>query len=99
VSETRSVALGLYRGLHFGLVQHPQGTPEVYLEGALRRSTALARDVHGPRAILNAVERLIGSAAAEREQTTRDLAIAQGQRRDYEGRLGVGLSMQRIWRL
>jgi hypothetical protein len=90
VSETRSVALGLYRGLHFGLVQHPQGTPEVYLEGALRRSTALARDVHGPRAILNAVERLIGSAAAEREKTTRDLAIAQGQRRDYEGRLGGG---------
>ena len=38
VSETRSVPLGLYRGLRFGLVQHPQGAPEVYVEGALRRS-------------------------------------------------------------
>jgi hypothetical protein len=89
VSETRSVALGLCRGLRFDLVQHPQGIAEVYLEGALRRSTALARDVHGPRAILNAVERLIGSAAAEREKTRRDLAIAQGQLRDYEARLGA----------
>ena len=78
------------RGLRFGLVQHPQGAPEVYVEGALRRSTPLARDVHGPRAILNAVERLIGSAAAERDKARRDLEIAQGQLRDYEARLGAG---------
>jgi hypothetical protein len=76
VSETLSVALGLYRGLRFGLVQHPQGAPEVYLEGAVRRSASLARDVHGPRAILNAVERLSGSATMERDKTTHDLAIA-----------------------
>ena len=61
--ETRRVPLGRYRGLHFGLVQHPQGASEVYVEGSLRRSTPLARDGHGPRAILNAVERLINSAA------------------------------------
>ena len=67
---------------------------------ALRRCTSrapsavypLARDVHGPRAILNAVERLIGSAAMERDKATRDLAIAQGQRRDYEARLGAGFA-------
>ena len=90
VYETRSVPLGLSRGLRFGLVQHPQGAPEVYVEGALRRSAPLARDVHGPRAILNAVERLIGSAAAERDKARRDLEIAQGQLRDYEARLGAG---------
>ena len=90
VYETHTVALGLTRGLRFGLVQHPQGAPEVYVEGTLRRSTPLARDVHGPRAILNAVERLIGSAAAERDKARRDLEIAQGQRRDYEARLGAG---------
>ena len=33
VYETHSVALGLTRGLRFGLVQHPQGAPEVYVEG------------------------------------------------------------------
>jgi hypothetical protein len=92
VSETRRGALGLYRGLRFGLVQHPQGAPEVYLEGAVRRCTPLARDVHGPRAILNAIERLIGSATMERDTATRDLAIAQGQRRDYESRLGAGFA-------
>jgi hypothetical protein len=92
VSETRSVALGWVRGLRFCLVQHPQGAPEVYLEGAVRRCTPLARDVHGPRAILNAVERLIGSAAMARDTATRDLAIAQGQRRDYESRLGAGFA-------
>lgn len=92
VSETRRVALGLYRGLRFGLVQHPQGAPEVYLEGAVRRCTPLAGDVHGPRAILNAIERLIGSATMERDKATRDLAIAQGQRRDYESRLGAGFA-------
>jgi hypothetical protein len=91
VYETHTVPLGLVRGLRFGLVQHPQGgAPEVYVEGTLRRSTALARDVHGPRAILNAVERLIGSAAAERDKARRDLEIARGQLRDYEARLGTG---------
>jgi hypothetical protein len=48
--------------------------------------------VHGPRAILNAVERLIGSAEAERDKARRDLEIAQGQRRDYEARLGVSFA-------
>jgi hypothetical protein len=89
VVETRTVPLGVYRGLRFGLVQHPQGAPEVAIEGALRRCAPLARDTHGPRAILNAVERLIGSAETEREKARRDLAIAQGQLRDYEARLGT----------
>jgi hypothetical protein len=92
VYETHTVPLGLVRGLRFGLVQHPQSAPEVYLEGAVRRSTSLARDVHGPRAILNAVERLIGSAAAERDNARRDLEIARGQLHDYEARLGTGFA-------
>jgi hypothetical protein len=92
VSETRRVASGLYRGLRFGLVQPPQGAPEVYVEGALRRGAPLARDVHGPHAILNTVERLIGSATMERDKATRDLAITQGQLRDYEASVGVGFA-------
>jgi hypothetical protein len=92
VYDTRTVALGQYRGLRFGLVQHPQGAPEVYVEGVLRRSTPLARDVHGPRAILNAVERLLSTAASERDKAIRDLTIAQGQLRDYETHLGAGFA-------
>src|SRR6266446_5263161 len=73
VYDKHTVALGQYRGLRFGLVQHPQGAPEVYVEGTLTRYAPLARDVHGPRAILNAVERLIGSAEAEHDKARRDL--------------------------
>jgi len=77
VYDKHTVALGQYRGLRFGLVQHPQGAPEVYVEGTLKRYAPLARDVHGPRAMLNAVERLIGSATMEHDRATRDLEIAR----------------------
>jgi hypothetical protein len=73
-------------------VLHPQGVPEVSLAGALTRYTQLSRDFHGARAILNAVERLIGSLQTEQEKTVRDLIIAQGQLRDYEARLGAGFA-------
>jgi hypothetical protein len=92
VPQTHTVPLGVYRGLTFGLVLHPQGAPEIYVEGALRRCAQLARDFHGSRAILNAVERLIGSLEGEREKTVRDFGIAQGQRRDYEAHLGASFA-------
>jgi hypothetical protein len=92
VSEVRTVPLGTYRGLQFGLVLHPQGTPEVYMEGILTRCAQLARESYGPRAILNAVERLVGTYEAERDKTARDLGIAQGQHRDYAMRVGAGFA-------
>jgi hypothetical protein len=92
VPQTHTVPLGISRGLTFGLVLHPQGVPEVYVAGALTRSTQLTRDFHGSRAILNAVERLISNAQAEQEKIMRDLGIAQGQLRDYEARLGAGFA-------
>jgi hypothetical protein len=69
-------------------VLHPQSTPDVCVEGATARYSTLSRDSHDPRAILNAVERVIGSYEAEREKTKRDLDIAEGQQRDYQARLG-----------
>ncbi len=50
--------LGTYRGLRFGMVLNPQWSPEVYLEGATTRLDTLSRDHHGPRAVLNALDRL-----------------------------------------
>ena len=35
VRETTRVPLGIYRGLRFGMVLHPQFPPDVYLEGAI----------------------------------------------------------------
>ena len=86
VHETRRFPLGAYRGLNFGIVLHHLDAPEAYLEGAVMRHAYLSRDSHGPRAVLNALDRLIGSYDSQAADAAQDLAIAQGQLRDYEAR-------------
>ena len=88
IREKTRVPLGTYRGLRFGMVLHPQWTPEVYLEGAMTRLDTLSRDHHGPRAVLNALDRLANGYAAETARVKQDLAIAESQLRDYQARLG-----------
>jgi N12 class adenine-specific DNA methylase len=88
VMQDRRVALGIYRGLRFGMVLHPQWVPEVYVEGATVRKDTLSREHQGPRAVLNAVERLARGYGVESERTRQDLGIAEAQLRDYEARLG-----------
>ena len=80
--------LGTYRGLRFGMVLNPQWSPEVYLEGATMRLDTLSRDHHGPRAVLNALERLANAYGSECARVKQDLAIAESQLRDYQARLG-----------
>ena len=70
--------LGIYRGLRFGMVLHPQWTPEVYLEGAIMRKDTLSREHQGPRAVLNAVERLARGYGVECERTRQDLGDRRG---------------------
>jgi hypothetical protein len=48
----------------------------------------LSREHHGPRAILNAAERLAESYASECDRIERELAIAESQLRDYQARIG-----------
>src|SRR5579884_2927768 len=86
-SETTRVPLGIYRGLRFGLVLHPQFPPDVYLEGAITRQSGLSRDHQGPRAVLNALERLANGYGSECVRIRQDLAIAESQLRDYRDRL------------
>ncbi len=88
VTNTQRIPLGVYRGLRFGLVLHPQFPPDVYLEGAAVRQSMLSREHHGPRALLNAVERLAHAYGAECDRIRQDLAIAEAQLRDYQARLG-----------
>ena len=88
VHETRPVPLGTYRGLRFGLVLYPHGAPDTFLEGAATRHASLSRDSHGPRAVLNALDRLAGTYDAQAATARKDLAIAEGQLRDYQARLG-----------
>src|ERR1043166_1453828 len=49
--DERHAPLGVYRGLRFGMVLHPQGPPDIYLEGAARRQSQLSREHQGPRAV------------------------------------------------
>ena len=88
VLEPRRFPLGVYRGLRFGIVIHPQQAPEVYLEGATVRLATLSREHHGPRAVLNAVERLASETDAKRLAARSELVLAEGQLRDYQERLG-----------
>ncbi|MGH3428908.1 MAG: hypothetical protein ACRDQZ_15305, partial [Mycobacteriales bacterium] len=79
---------GIYRGLGFGLVLHPQFPPDVYLEGTITRRSTLSREHQGPRAVLNALERLASAYGTECVRVQQDLAIAGAQLRDYQARLG-----------
>src|SRR5207247_790842 len=88
VMHDRRVQLGTYRGLRFGMVLHPHYRPEVYLEGAVTRQDSLCREHQGPRAVLNAVERLAGGYATEVRSVQQDLELARKQLADYEGRVG-----------
>jgi len=88
VRETTRIPLGNYRGLRFGLVLHPQFPADVYLEGATTRQSTLSREHQGPRAVLNALERLVGGYGSECDRVQQDLSIAESQLRDYRERLG-----------
>jgi len=89
VSQTRRFPLGQYRGLRFGVTMHPLGGAEVYLEGAATRDALLSREHHGPRAVLNALERLTKDYESECGRVGKDLGLAESQFRDYQARLGA----------
>ena len=88
VRETTRVAAGIYRGLRFGMVLHPQFPPDVYLEGAITRQSESSREHQGPHAVLNALERLAGRYGSECVRVRQDLSIAKSQLRDYQARSG-----------
>jgi len=76
------------QNLRFGVVLHPQFPPDIYLEGAIIRHYTLSRDHQGPRAVLNAVERVAAAYGSECVRVRQDLTIAESQLRDYQARLG-----------
>ncbi len=88
VSQTRPFKLGTYRGLEYGIIVHQLGHTDAYVKGQVSR-LATMRDNPGPRAVLNAAERLIDGYGAERDDVRADVAVKQGQLRDFEARLGA----------
>ena len=89
VSRTQRFRLGLFHGLEFGVERHADGTSDVYLVGATDRTTMLAKESHGPRAVLNALNRLSDSYTEACEETRSHLTLARTQRHDFEARIGV----------
>ncbi|ODU01095.1 MAG: hypothetical protein ABS79_02265 [Planctomycetes bacterium SCN 63-9] len=89
VRETRRFVLGRMRGLAFGIVKHKFSSPEVFLEGRGIREAQLSRESQGPRACLNALERLFASYEARCEEVRRELALTETKLRDFEARLGA----------
>ena len=84
VAQTTRVPIGTYRGLAFGLITRPEYPPDVYVEGKTTRQSILKWDHQGPRAVMNAVERLVGEYESEISRITHNRRIAQGQLRDYQ---------------
>ncbi len=89
VVKEKGFPLGVYRGLRFGLVLHPQFPPEVYLEGATTHHDRLSRGRPGPRAVMNALERLCGACTSDIARARQHLSIAESQLRDYQARIGA----------
>jgi N12 class adenine-specific DNA methylase len=94
VREATRIPLGTYRGLRFGIVLHPQFPPDVYLEGKIIRQSMLSREHQGPRAVLNALERLANAYGPECDRVRQDIAIAEAQLRDYRARLGQPFTLE-----
>ena len=88
VSETYRTKLGNYRGLECGMILHPLGGTEVYLDGAVRCREQLLRDNPGPRAVLNALQRLADGYDYDCRSLRAEIGVKQGQLRDYESRVG-----------
>ncbi|MBX3396727.1 MAG: DEAD/DEAH box helicase family protein [Phycisphaerae bacterium] len=88
VREEQRFPIGTYRGLRFGLVLHRDFAPDAYIEGETTRDDRLIRGSHGPRAVLNALERLCNAYGNEIAGVRQDLSIAESQLRDYQHRIG-----------
>jgi N12 class adenine-specific DNA methylase len=95
VREPTRVSLGTYRGLKFGLVLNPTFPPDLFLEGTVVRQSGLSRERQGPRAVLNALERLVGAFGTECNRVQQDLSITEAQLRDYQARLGTPFAHER----
>jgi N12 class adenine-specific DNA methylase len=95
VGESRRFVLGRMRGLAFGITKHRFGAPEVFLEGRGSRQASLSRESQGPRACLNALERLFASYESRCEELRRELALAGVKLRDFEARLGGAFPHER----
>jgi hypothetical protein len=87
MNHTRA-PIGIYQGLQFGVLLHPQFPMDVYVDGTASRRLQLSREHQGPRAVLNALERIVTGYGIECTRVQKELSVAESQLRDYQARLG-----------
>ena len=92
VPRTRAVGLGTFCGLAFVLERHPGGSTDVYLEGKWVRREALGRDSQGPRAVHNALRRVVDSYGERLSWVRRELENNRTLIRDYRERIGAAFA-------
>ena len=89
VGDSRTISLGNYKGLEFGVILHPDGNPDAYLKGQATRCLRLHAPKFGPRALINALSRLEETLTSDLERLSRDLSVSQSQLNDYSSRLNL----------
>lgn len=92
VSRTTDWELGQYQGLTFGVTQYAMGVMDVFLRGSLTRTAQLSRDHQGPRAVLNALQRLAAGYEEQIELATQDAELYGRQLTDYQQRQGLSFT-------
>jgi len=85
--DTTKIPIGTWNGLAFGMILRPGSHPDAFLEGQITRCTKLLTNKPGPRAVLNALDRIAESIHTDVTRTTQDHSIAEAQLRDYTARL------------
>ncbi|MCE9567409.1 MAG: hypothetical protein K8U57_35865 [Planctomycetes bacterium] len=88
VEYRRRFPLGRYSGLAFGIEKHSGGSADVYLDGETSRHTMLSRESQGPRAVLNALGRIVDTYGELIDNVRKDRELAERQLGDYQLRLG-----------
>lgn len=83
----QKLSMGDYKGLRFGLILHRDSAREVFLEGKLLHCERLGCEHQGPRAVLNALERLCRELPEATRQTKEELALSEKQLQDYASKL------------
>jgi len=59
------------------------------LEGKATRRETMSREHFGPRAVMNALDRLMGRFSKVTEDVHKELALTESQLRDYQARVGT----------
>jgi N12 class adenine-specific DNA methylase len=86
-TSDRKFPLGKYRGLTFG-IEYRWNNADVYLSGESEQRTQLSKESRGPRAVINALNRVTASYSERLESAAKELELARTQLHDYEARLG-----------